>query len=394
MMAKRSIQSDSVRCGIDRLETVDRLLKHQTVGLLTSAASIDHEFRHSVNRVAERYQLKALFAPEHGIRGEQQAGALIDHQVDAQTGLPVYSLYGENKAPSDEQLAGIDVFVIDLQDVGARFYTYLYSMIYCMKRCAEMGIPVVVLDRPNPVGGNRVEGPVLDPAFSSFVGLYPVPVRYGLTIAEFAGYINHSQSIGCELSVAPLSGWHRNACYDETGLTWVSPSPNIPTIDSALVYLGTCLFEGTNLSEGRGTTHPFELIGAPWLDHDRVLSQLNKTLLTGCHLRPCWFQPGGSKHQARTCAGFQIHILDRQTFKPYTAAVTLLDAIRQTHDAFAFLPPDHPDRPWFIDHLSGSDTIRRPDFDLTAHCEQADAESALFREKNKACWLYQEDQTG
>lgn len=389
-MRKKHHDSGMVRCGIDRLETVDRYAKHQSVGLLSSAASLDRCFRHSVGRIAERYQLKALFAPEHGLRGEQQAGTLIDHQIDAQTGLPVYSLYGEHKAPSRDQLAEIDVFVIDLQDVGARFYTYLYSMAYCMISCAGAGIPVIVLDRPNPVGGDRVEGPVLDPVFSSFVGLYPVPVRYGLTIGEFARYINRSQSIGCELHVAPMDGWYRNMYYDQTGLSWVSPSPNIPTIDSALVYLGTCLFEGTNLSEGRGTTHPFEWIGAPWLDQDRVMAKLDSTALAGCHLRPCWFKPAASKYQGETCAGFQIHSLDRQRFKPFTTAVMLLDAIRQTHDEFRFLPPDQPDHPWFIDLLSGRDQIRRPDFDPQSYCGQAEAESLLFREKNKADWLYHE----
>ncbi len=379
-----------VFCGIDQLDTVDRYLRHQRIGLLTTPTGMDKKFKATIDRLNERYHLRALFAPEHGIRGDQQAGAAIENQKDKKTGLPVYSLYGSHKAPSSRQLADLDVFVVDLQDVGARFYTYLYSMYYVMESCARSGIPVIILDRPNPLGGLITEGPLLHASCRSFVGLFPVPARYGLTIGEFAQYINQTQQLGCPLHIAKLAGWNRNACYDDTDLPWIAPSPNIPSVDSALTYVGTCLFEGTNVSEGRGTTKPFELVGAPWLNHDKVLAVISQDALAGCHLRPCWYQPVYSKYQNEICAGFQIHITDRAAFRPFSAGVALLDAIRQTHEAFTFRQPEKPDEPWFIDLLSGNNQIRQPDFYYADYLDKAKEQARQFKSDSSRYWLYKD----
>ncbi len=379
-----------VFCGIDQLDTVDRYLRHQRIGLLTTPTGMDKKYKATIDRLNEHYHLRALFAPEHGIRGDQQAGEMIEHQRDKRTGLPVYSLYGSHKAPTSQQLADLDVFVIDLQDVGARFYTYVYSMYYAMESCARAGIPVIVLDRPNPIGGLTTEGPLLQASFRSFVGLFPIPVRYGLTIGEFARYMNQTQQLNCALHVAHLAGWKRSACYDDTDLPWIAPSPNIPVIDSALAYIGTCLFEGTNVSEGRGTTKPFEIAGAPWLNHDKVLAAINQDMLAGCRLRPCWYQPVYSKYKNEICAGFQIHITDRSAFRPFSAGVALLDAIRQTHNNFSFREPEKSGEPWFIDLLSGDNQIRQPDFSLTAYLEKAREQAGLFKRESSRYWLYSE----
>ena len=274
-------------------------------------------------------QVVALFGPEHGIRGDAQAGARVGTTVDPASGLPVYSLYGATHRPAPEMLEGLGALVYDMQDAGARFYTYLYTMAHCMEAARDAGLPIIVLDRPNPLNGVTVEGPVVEVELSSFVGSYGLPTRYGLTIGELARYFNTTGGIGCDLTVVPMSGWRREWWYDQTGLPWVLPSPNLPTLDSCLAFAGTCPLEGTNVSEGRGTTRPFELLGAPWIDAPALARALNDRALPGVGFRPCHFIPSFSKWQGEGCHGVQLHVLDRQRFRPVRTGLEVLVALRR-----------------------------------------------------------------
>src|SRR5690606_2051094 len=261
---------------------------------------------------------------------------------DPVTGLPVHSLYGDVRKPTAGMLRGLDALVFDLQDVGVRVYTFVWTMTLAMEACAEAGIPFVVLDRPNPVGGARRAGPVLRPGYESFVGLHPVPLRHGLTAGELALWVNEERGIGCDLEVVPCSGWRRDMRWSETGLPWVMPSPNLPTPDSCEVYPGMVLLEGTNLSEGRGTTRPFELFGAPYLDPRDLVERLAPRMGPGVALRPCHFEPTFQKHAGALCGGAQIHVTDAQSFEPVRLAEEILPAIRdKSPDAVGWRPPTY-----------------------------------------------------
>jgi uncharacterized protein YbbC (DUF1343 family) len=314
------------------------------LGVLAHAASIDAGGRHLVDRLLldGRFRVTRLFAPEHGVRGEAQDMETVIETVDRPTGLPVVSLYGADEAslrPKAEHLRGIDALVYDLQDVGSRYYTFVTTLSYAMDAASEAGIPVVVLDRPNPVAGIAIEGPVLEPAFASFVGRFPVPVRHGLTTGELAAMMRDAFGVACDLRVVPMSGWTRGQHYEDTGLPWVLPSPNMPTPDTARVYPGGCLVEGTNLSEGRGTTRPFELVGAPWIDPAAFESALGAASdaegLDGVLFRAASFRPMFGKHAGRTCGGVQVHITDRDRAKPFAVYLVLLrEARRLAPDLF------------------------------------------------------------
>ncbi len=356
----------TVLTGADRIDLLEDQLRGKRLGLITNPTGINRSLISTADLLNESYQLTALFAPEHGVRGDAQAGDAVFSYIDERTGVPVYSMYGSARAAAQQEMAKLDAVLFDIQDVGARFYTYLYTMTQAMSVCKTAGIPFILLDRVNPIGG-KCEGTILDRRFSSFVGKYPTPTRSGVTIGEFARYINDSEGIGCDLTVLPCEGWERSLYFDETDLLWVAPSPNMPSVGSALVYIGTCLFEGTNLSEGRGTTKPFETIGAPWLKPRQVIEQIKKLDLDGFVLRETYFIPSFSKHAGELCAGIQIHVLDRESFAPFTLGVYLVDIIRRLHPEFAFLESN------FIDKLLGSDAIRKADFDAAAfllECEQ------------------------
>jgi len=274
----------------------------------------------------------------------------------------VYSLYSETREPTAEMLKNIDVLVIDLQDVGTRVYTYIYTMANCMRAAAKNGVLVVVCDRPNPIGGIDVEGCRLDPAYASFVGQFPIPLRHGMTIGELARMFNDEFRLNCSLEVVPLVGWQRPMYFDETGLPWVMPSPNIPTLDTTIVYPGAVLIEGTLLSEGRGTTRPFELIGAPWIDGERLADAMNAKRLPGVHFRGVFFEPTFQKHAKETCGGCQLHVLDRQTFRPIRTMVELIAEFRAQNPArYRWRQPpyeyEHEKQP--IDILFGSDQLRK-----------------------------------
>ena len=323
----------TVRAGIERLLDDDRgLVAGSRVALVSNPASVDRSLRHSADLLRDDpgIDLVALFGPQHGFRSDLQDNMIeTPHGQDARRQVPIYSLYSETREPTAAMLRDVDVLLIDLQDVGTRVYTYIYTMANCMRAAARHGVRVVVCDRPNPVGGVAVEGPALRPEYASFVGQFPIPLRHGLTIGEIARLFNQEFGIGAALDIVPLDGWTRDMYFDATGLPWIIPSPNLPTLDSAIVYPGAVLFEGTMLSEGRGTTRPFELIGAPWIDGESLASAMNARGLAGVHFRPVFFEPTFQKHAKQTCGGCQLHVLDREAFQPVRAAVELIDEFRR-----------------------------------------------------------------
>jgi uncharacterized protein YbbC (DUF1343 family) len=312
------------------------------VGLLLHPASVDSTARPALAAVrdAGRVRLERLFAPEHGLGGREQDMERVRSSTEPTTGLPVVSLYGDSVdslRPRAVDLATLDAIVCDLQDVGSRYYTFVYTLSYVMEAARDAGVAVVVLDRPNPLGGSTLEGPVLDPDLASFVGRYPLPVRHGMTVGELAGLFNEGFGIGCDLRVVEMAGWRRSMRFEETGLPWVPPSPNMPTPTTAKVYPGGCLVEGTNLSEGRGTTTPFELVGAPWLDGERLAAALNGEGLDGALFRPATFRPMFHKHAAQSCSGVQVIVDDAEAFRPFATYLTLIrEARRLAGDAFAW----------------------------------------------------------
>ena len=310
------------------------------IGLLAHPASVDRRARHAVELLLEQdaLQLERLFAPEHGLWGHEQDMEGVERSSDPHSGLPVVSLYGSTEAtlrPSADDLDGLDAMVVDLQDVGSRYYTFIYTMSFVMEACAARGLPVVVLDRPNPIGGLLVEGPVLHPQLASFVGRYPLPVRHGMTAGELASMFNDESAIGCDLRVVPMEGWTRETRFEDCRLPWVPPSPNMPGLTTARVYPGGCLVEGTNLSEARGTTLPFELVGAPWIDGHALATALRKRGIDGACFRAASFRPMFQKHSGAGCRGVQVVVEDPDRFRPFACYLDLLSLAR-AQDASAF----------------------------------------------------------
>jgi uncharacterized protein YbbC (DUF1343 family) len=340
-----------------------RSLRGRTIGIVCNPASVDARFRHVTERAeAAGIRIGAIFGPQHGFRSDVQDNMIeTPHADDARRRVPVYSLYSDTREPTAEMLTGLDALVIELQDVGTRIYTYVYTMANCLKAARRHGVPVVVCDRPNPIGGVAVEGPLLDERFTSFVGQYPIPMRHGMTVGELARLFNDHFGIGAGLDVATMSGWSRTAYFDATGLPWVLPSPNLPTLDSAVVYPGTVLFEGTNVSEGRGTTKPFELIGAPWVDPEPFAAELNARALPGVHFRPVVFEPTFQKHARIACGGCQVHVTNRTTFRAVETGAVLVEAFKRAGPGrFRWLePPYEYERTKVpIDVLYGSSALR------------------------------------
>jgi uncharacterized protein YbbC (DUF1343 family) len=372
-------------------------LKGLRVGVLANPASIDQHFRHIVDQLASArdFKLTAIFGPQHGYQSTLQDNMIeTPHAKDPRREVPIFSLYSETREPTADMLSLIDVLVIDIQDVGARIYTFIYTMANCLRATARAGLPVIVCDRPNPIGGIAVEGPTLEPGYESFVGQYRMPMRHGMTVAELALLFNDHFGIGAELEVIPMQGWAREMYWDATGIPWVMPSPNMPTLDTALVYPGTVLFEGTMMSEGRGTTRPFELIGAPWLDSEAFATRMNGLGLGGVYFRPVNFEPTFQKHAKVPCGGCQVHVADRQAFEPVKAGVALMrEAYASRPDAFAWREPpyeyEHDKLP--IDLLAGSPALREqieaqvPFADIVASWRAGEAE---FEEIRKHYLLY------
>lgn len=355
-----------VLAGIDLCEKKwPRSLKGCRAGLLVHPASVNRRLAHSVSVLikSKKIMVKALFGPQHGIRGETQDN-MIEWEgfTDRQTGLPVFSLYGRVRKPEPSMLNDIDVLIIDLQDAGSRYYTFIWTMELCMQACMEAKKSLVILDRPNPIGGHLTEGPVLDMAFASFVGQRPLPVRHGMTAGEICGYLRKEWYPSLDFHVIPMHGWQRTMWYEDTGLPWVMPSPNMPTPDTARVYPGMCLLEGTELSEGRGTTRPFEIFGAPFIDPDRLVTLLKEYRLPGVVFRPAFFQPAFQKHAGRLCGGAQIHVIQKERFKPFKTGVAILKATHDLYpDQFAWKTPpyEYETEKMPIDILAGTDRLRK-----------------------------------
>lgn len=379
----------SVFNGVDNLSQYAHLFKGARVGLITAPAAVTRGFVSVIDALGAVCSLTALFSPEHGVRGDLQAGDDVHTYIDPKTGVPVYSIYGGDNRPDPEMLEKIDILVMDVFDVGSRYYTYLATLMNAMEACAPLGKKVVVLDRINPIGGTAVEGNFLNLKFKSFVGTGEFPQRHGLTMGEIGHFFNAKYNIGCDYHVVPLSGWQRAIHFNQTDLPWINPSPNIPGYDCALVYNGTCLIEGTNLSEGRGTTKPFELLGAPWLDADKLAQALNAKGLPGVHFREAYFMPTFSKHAQQVCAGVQVHVTDAQALRPVEMGLHLIKTlITQSGEHFAFVPPGREAGDFHMDLLAGCDDLRKPDFDPEAVAQAWAKDTAAFLEQRKPYLLY------
>lgn len=370
--------------GVERKNELERIFTGKKTALITNPTGVDRNFCHTADVFAEKYRLCALFAPEHGIRGEAQAGDRVDSFVDAKTQIPVYSAYSE--AITDEMLSDVDIIAYDIQDVGSRFYTYIYTLSTLMERAAALGKKVVVLDRYNPIGLSKVEGTVLDERFSSGVGKYGLPSRYAMTVGEFARYVNSEKGIGCDLEILPCEGLSRKDDYRTIKPFWVPPSPNLPTYESALAYVGTVLLEGTNMSEGRGTTKPFEYIGAPWLRADEVIKYVESLGLRGFALRECCFVPTFSKYAKELCHGFQIHITDPDEFEPFALGVFALDYIRKTHKELKIR--DEQSERAFINLLLGTDEFMKENFNAEKFILEQKTKVNEFFQKTNGCFIY------
>ena len=338
-------------------------LRDAKLGLIAHPASVTPELTAATDAVASSgFNIVAMYGPQHGARGEKQDNMIESASyTDSRLGVPVYSLYGDVRKPTTAMLDGVDVLVFDLQDVGVRVYTFIWTMTLAMEACRDAGVKFVVLDRPNPINGLTREGPVLRPGFESFVGLYPMPLRHGLTAGEIAQLANDHFGIGCELDVVPCKGWSRAQWFDQTDLPYVMPSPNLPTLDACTAYPGMVLLEGTNLSEGRGTTRPFEQFGAPYLDAHDLAVELNRLSLPGVLFRPCQFEPTFQKHAGQLCGGTQLHVLDRSAFRPVETAVSIFSLVRRlAPNDFAWRRPpyEYEEKKMPIDILWGSDELR------------------------------------
>jgi uncharacterized protein YbbC (DUF1343 family) len=338
------------------------VLAGRRVGVVCNPASVDSRLRHIADQLAasENVTLAAIFGPQHGFRSDVQDNMIeTRHAHDQVRRVPVYSLYSETREPTAEMLKGLDTLVVDLQDVGVRIYTYIYTLANCLRAARRHGVRVIVCDRPNPIGGTQVEGMVLKPGFESFVGMFPIPMRHGMTIGEIARLFNEHFGIGADVEVVAMDGWRRDMYFDQTGLTWIISSPNIPTFDTTTVYPGSVLFEGTNVSEGRGTTRPFELLGAPWIVAERFAAALNKRGIPGVLFRPVLFEPTFHKHAGKGCAGCQIHVIDRTSFPAVETGVTVIEAFAES-DEFAWKNPpyEYEYEKMPIDCLAGSSTLR------------------------------------
>ena len=353
-----------VRTGLEQLLARPGDLRGTRIGLIANPTTVSSDLVHGalLLKDSRAFRLVALFGPEHGIWADAQDLVEVDDSRDRRTGLPVHSLYGRTRVPTREMLEGLDALVYDVQDVGSRYYTFIYTMLHALEACAAHGRRLVVLDRPNPIGGRTVDGNVLDPQFRSFVGLHPLATRHGMTAGELALMFRGELGLDVDLRVVPMKGWRRAMSFEDTGLPWVLPSPNMPTVDTAYVYPGACLVEGTNLSEGRGTTRPFELVGAPWLDPWRLTADLDKERIPGVVFRPTFFTPTFHKHAEQVCGGVQVHVTDRRRFPAFLAYLLLIaHARRQDPKHFAWREPPYEYeyvRPP-IDILCGTDQVRR-----------------------------------
>lgn len=378
-----------MKFGIDRINDYMHLFEGKRVGLITNPTGINSEFKSTIEVLKEKVNLVCLFSPEHGVRGNLQAGVRFESYVDEESGIVVHSLYTKEKRPTKEMLDTIDVLCIDIQDGGSRFYTYIYTMAYSMMACKEFGKTFVVFDRPNPINASDYEGNILDTKYRSFVGYYPIVQRHGLTIAELAKMFNEEFEIGCDLEMVLMGDYDRTKYYDELSKIWVYPSPNYPTINTGVVYNCTCIFEGTNISEGRGTTIPFEIVGAPFINPDKLAKAMNDFKFDGVHFRPQYFQPTFSKHANVMCGGVQLHITDRKTFKPVHVGWALLDVIRHMYpNEFEVLKPYVEGGNRMLQFNTGCNYILEDKYTLEEQFAILDKETVEFGKTRSKYLLY------
>lgn len=377
-----------VKLGIERDHLFRHMIGNKRIGLVTNQTGCDSSLTPTRDLLDRYGKVQTLFSPEHGLTGSVQAGDAVDDGKSDQ--IRLYSLYGKHRRPTKEMLEDVEILCFDIQDVGARFYTYLSTLYEVMCAAVIHGLPLIVFDRPNPVGGKISEGRIIKQGFTSFVGCVKTVERYGLTVGEFARMINEEEGVNCDLSVIPMAGWKRDMTFADTGLPWILPSPNIPTADTCLTYLSTCLFEGTNISEGRGTTKPFSFIGAPWIDPTLLLDDLQTHDLPGILFRKTTFEPTFSKHVNTLCHGIELIISNKETFQPVRTGYTLLYVIRNNDKRFSFLEPGHPARPHMIDLLTGDDYIRDKSFDLNEAIRQIETDSRIHQAKKERYHLYED----
>lgn len=375
--------------GIENLDKHLELFKNKRVGLITNPTGVTKDFKSTIDVLSEQTNLVSLFSPEHGVRGDLQAGVHLDTYVDEKTGCTVFSLYGETRKPTKEMMDTIDVLCFDIQDVGARYYTYIYTMAYAMMACKENDKEFVVFDRPNPVGGIEVEGNILDTEYRSFVGYYPITQRYGLTLGELSLMYNKEFEIDCKLHVIQMSDWKRGYHFKDLDRYWVLPSPNIPTTDSLLPYLTTCYFEGTNVSEGRGTAKPFQTFGAPWMDADLLITELKKRNLPGVMFRKTYFTPMFSKHKDTLCQGVELFVTNKDLYKPVSTGYTLIYLIRDLFEDFKILDPYRPGGKQMIDLLSGNDDLKSKRYTLDELLNKLEQDALVFKAKKERYHLYE-----
>ena len=369
-----------ITLGIDHLRDNLELFKNKRVGLITNPTGVNSGLRQTIDIMASYTNLVLLFSPEHGVRGNIQAGERLDTYIDELTGLKVYSLYGKTKSPTKEMLDQIDILCIDIQDIGSRFYTYIYTMAYAMKAASEHNVKFIVFDRPNLLGGDKVEGTILDLHFRSFIGYYPIVQRHSLTIGELALLFNKEYEINCDLTVIKMSKYYRDSRCCEGDLNFVFPSPNIPTLDTVYVYNATCIFEGTNVSEGRGTTKPFEIIGAPWINAIKLRDVLKLHELKGVIFRELYFTPTFSKYANKQCAGVELIVTDRDKFEPVRTSFILLDVIRNLfNEHFSFNKPYKEGLHPMIDLNVGSDFIRKHTLNIEKQLKLIEKDTAKFK---------------
>lgn len=378
-----------MKLGIDLIDNNLEIFKGKRVGLITNPTGINSKFESTIDVLKNKVNLVALFSPEHGVRGNIQAGEKLDTYVDEATNVVVYSLYGATKKPTKEMMDEIDILCIDIQDGGSRFYTYIYTMAYAMMAAKEYNKEFVVFDRPNPANGRDYEGNILDLEYRSFVGYYPILQRHGLTLAELAMLFNNEYEINCDLKVVLMEGWKREMYYEDTNLLWVMPSPNFPTPLTSIVYNATCIFEGTNISEGRGTTAPFQIVGAPFINAFDFAKKLNECNLEGVYFRPMFFTPTFSKHQGKMCGGVEVHILDKQKFKPVKTGWTMLEIVRTMYEAdFQVLKPWVEGRPCMLEFNTGTDKIKNRVYTLEEQYEILSKDTKEFGKIREKYLLY------
>ena len=378
-----------MKLGIDCIDKYLNVFEGKRVGLITNPTGFSSDYRSTIDILKEKTNLVALFSPEHGVRGNIQAGEKLDTYIDEATGCQVFSLYGATKKPTAEMMDTIDVMCIDIQDAGSRFYTFIYTMAYAMMACKEYNKEFVVFDRPNPVNASTYEGNVLDLQYRSFVGYYPIVQRHGMTMCELADLFHREYEIGCNLTLIKMEDYDRTKYYDELDCLWVIPSPNLPTITSAVVYNATCIFEGTNISEGRGTTIPFEVVGAPFIESEKLAKALNNLKLGGVYFRPLYFTPTFSKHAQKMCGGVQLYVLDREKFNTVKVGWAMLHVIRELYpDDFVVLKPWTEGRPCMLEFNTGCGYIKTGEKTLEEQFEIIDRETKEFGKVREKYLLY------